>query len=236
MHSAITILLCKCLSGKSINFPETCANEPPNDVNNILAVAKDCYELDIYIFNNWLTYSLGNKRSRMLVMNETIEPVAGRATVNPQFAPADLALSILALDLVRGLAALEVMLSHLRGGNWVEFGALPPSQQTIAVKIFFFGTRLGHEAVMIFFVLSGFLVGGNLVSRIRQGRFKISDYAIDRGTRISIPLVAACVLTLVINDIAFGAPMASRPWECLGIEWRARGHAAKQCAALVACL
>ncbi|MCC3244474.1 acyltransferase family protein [Methylocystis sp. WRRC1] len=107
--------------------------------------------------------------------------------------------SILALDLVRGLAAIEVMLTHLRGGNWVEFGALPTSQRTSVVELFFLSTRLGHEAVLIFFVLSGFLVGGNLISRLRAGRFSIADYAIDRGTRILIPLVPACVLTVSIN-------------------------------------
>ena len=108
---------------------------------------------------------------------------------------------------MRGLAALEVVLTHVRGGNWVEFGSLPSADQNLAVKIFFMSTRLGHEAVMIFFVLSGFLVGGKVIARVRAGRFSIKDYAIDRCTRILVPLVPACFLTVFINFMVFGDPV-----------------------------
>ena len=64
------------------------------------------------------------------------------------------------LDLLRALAAIGVLLVHTRGLSFVEFGALPPSQQTFFVKIAVGLTRSGQEAVMAFFVLSGFLVGG----------------------------------------------------------------------------
>jgi len=52
---------------------------------------------------------------------------------------------IVALDLLRGLAALAVVLSHLRGSSFVEFGALPFAQQTISVAGFFAATRLGAD-------------------------------------------------------------------------------------------
>src|SRR5215813_13613142 len=65
-----------------------------------------------------------------------------------------------ALDLLRGWAALIVLLVHVRGASFVEFGSLPPDQKTILVVVLFGLTRIGHEAVLIFFVLSGFLVGG----------------------------------------------------------------------------
>jgi peptidoglycan/LPS O-acetylase OafA/YrhL len=112
--------------------------------------------------------------------------------------------SIVALDLLRGAAALAVMLGHVRDGNWVAYGALPAADRTVATANFFFATRLGHEAVLVFFVLSGFLVGGNLIERVRNGRFQLVDYAVDRTTRILIPLAPACALTLVVNGLAFG--------------------------------
>jgi peptidoglycan/LPS O-acetylase OafA/YrhL len=62
---------------------------------------------------------------------------------------------------------------------------------------------LAYEAVMVFFVLSGFLVGGQVLARCRQGRFQIYDYAIDRATRILIPLIPACLFTVAIDLFLF---------------------------------
>ena len=111
--------------------------------------------------------------------------------------------SIVALDLVRGLAALTVLLGHARVGVWVEFSALPTEQQTLLSSAFFVVARLGHEAVMIFFVLSGFLVGGKIIERVKAGSFYLADYALDRSTRILLPLIPACILTFSINAFVF---------------------------------
>ena len=78
---------------------------------------------------------------------------------------------LIALDLARGLAAVMVMLVHVRPHSFVELGALPPSQQSWPVAIFFAATRLGVEAVLVFFVLSGFLVGGRIIRRAKRGTF-----------------------------------------------------------------
>lgn len=115
--------------------------------------------------------------------------------------------SYLALDFLRGLAALTVFLCHIRGASFVEFGALPAHQQTVAVAALFALTRVGHEAVMVFFVLSGFLVGGQIINRIRSDRFDLTAYAIDRATRIFVPLIPACLLTAGIARLAFGIPL-----------------------------
>lgn len=109
----------------------------------------------------------------------------------------------LALDLLRGTAALAVFLCHVRGASFVEFGALPASQQTTAVAILFALTRMGHEAVLVFFVLSGFLVGGPAIERALQQRFDTAAYAIDRVTRIFVPLLPTCLLTVTIYSFAF---------------------------------
>ena len=106
--------------------------------------------------------------------------------------------SIIALDLIRGLAALAVFLCHVRLTSFVEFGALPPHDKTALTAFFYAITRLGHEAVMVFFVLSGFLVGGALIRRVRAGTFDVIAYGIERTTRIMVPLVPACLLTIII--------------------------------------
>lgn len=112
--------------------------------------------------------------------------------------------SLLTLDLVRALAAFTVLVSHTKKFTWVGFEALPAEQQTIFAAAFCALTRIGFEAVMVFFILSGFLVGGKILDRVKTGQFRISDYALDRATRILIPLVPACLLTLAVNAICFG--------------------------------
>jgi peptidoglycan/LPS O-acetylase OafA/YrhL len=102
------------------------------------------------------------------------------------------------LDLLRFLAAFAVVLVHARGHALVEFGALPADQRSPLVFAFFALTRVGNEAVTVFFVLSGFLVGGKAIERIGNGSFRFADYAIDRVTRIYVPLVPALALSAVV--------------------------------------
>lgn len=113
---------------------------------------------------------------------------------------------LIALDLMRGFAALTVLISHLRGDSFVEYGMLSASQHGVLTALFFAATRLAYEAVIVFFVLSGFLVGGQVLARVRQGRFQIYDYAIDRSTRILIPLIPACLFTGAIALLLFNEP------------------------------
>lgn len=118
------------------------------------------------------------------------------------------------LDLLRALAAVCVMLVHIRGLSLVEFGALPPPQQTFVVKVVLGLTRSGQEAVMAFFVLSGFLVGGQLIRRVMRGDFDLTDYAIDRCSRILLPLVPVCLITAAINLFLLNTP--DNPWDVIG--------------------
>lgn len=115
--------------------------------------------------------------------------------------------SILALDLVLGLAALVVVLGHAKVGAWVDYRSLPPEQRTVAVAALFGFARMGREAVLVFFVLSGFLVGGRLIDRVSRNNFSASAYVIDRTTRILIPLIPACMFTIAVNWMVFGQPI-----------------------------
>ena len=103
------------------------------------------------------------------------------------------------LDLIRFLAAFEVMLCHYRGFFFVEYGLLPAEQQNIFSQIFYFSTRLGEEAVLIFFVLSGLLVGGKALDKARLGTFNLKSYAIDRFVRIMLPLISVLLLIIPIT-------------------------------------
>lgn len=65
------------------------------------------------------------------------------------------------LDFVRGLSSIAVCAGHLRAALFVDFSQL--STPSLAQQVFYFATGLGHQAVMVFFVLSGFFVGGSIL-------------------------------------------------------------------------
>jgi peptidoglycan/LPS O-acetylase OafA/YrhL len=99
------------------------------------------------------------------------------------------------LDWVRFLAALMVLVVHAQSTFIGIYGELPSNQKTLPVALFFALTRHGNEAVLIFFVLSGYLVAGKVVSRIWKMEFRTADYAIDRFSRIYLPYIPALVLS-----------------------------------------
>jgi len=101
------------------------------------------------------------------------------------------------LDWLRFFAAFEVVLTHARTMLFVEYAQLDPASHTLPVMLWTAVTRLGYEAVMVFFVLSGFLVGGPALQRSLERRFSLPDYFIDRVVRIMVPLVGAIVFSLI---------------------------------------
>lgn len=91
------------------------------------------------------------------------------------------------LDAIRFIAAFMVLFSHTRNDFFMAYGELPVEQQSFFSFAFYLLGRLGHEAVVVFFVLSGFLVGGRGIERIMSGNMDVRSYAIDRFSRIYPP-------------------------------------------------
>jgi peptidoglycan/LPS O-acetylase OafA/YrhL len=112
-----------------------------------------------------------------------------------------------ALDMMRGLAALAVVLAHARGLAFPAYGELPPDQQGLFIALFYGATRMGGEAVLIFFVLSGYLVGGQIINRCVAGRFDAVNYAIDRVSRIMLPLTPAVLVTVLVGSVFYATPI-----------------------------
>ena len=104
------------------------------------------------------------------------------------------------LDLIRGLSALAVCAGHLRAVMFVDYAKLQAPGPL--EKIFYFMTGLGHEAVMVFFVLSGFFVGGSVLSR--KDSFKFEDYLLARLSRLWVVLIPAMLFTVLIDQIIGG--------------------------------
>lgn len=124
------------------------------------------------------------------------------------------------LDLVRFLAAFLVLACHFRGAFFVDYSSLSPEQQNPVMFLFFSITRLGNESVMIFFVLSGFLVGGKSIERVQNGTFRLSDFTIDRTVRIMLPLIS-CLLLYIPTAIVCGITIDWVDWVgCLfSLQW-----------------
>ena len=101
------------------------------------------------------------------------------------------------LDLIRGCSALLVCLGHLRNAMLVDYSELV--YPNIAVKAFYALTSFGHQAVMVFFVLSGYFVGGAV---LRAGaKFSWKSYLIARLTRLWVVLIPCLVITWAVGLI-----------------------------------
>ncbi len=92
------------------------------------------------------------------------------------------------LDVLRGGSALVVALSHLQ-----LFGILE-NQSSLPQN--------AHDAVVVFFVLSGFLVAYACTSKPERG---LAGYALDRASRIlsvAVPILAVSFLAALLGWIA----------------------------------
>jgi peptidoglycan/LPS O-acetylase OafA/YrhL len=102
------------------------------------------------------------------------------------------------LDALRGLAALLVLVGHLRSFLFPAWSSIPRGP---ILALFYGATSLAHPAVIVFFVLSGYLVGGPALGRAWTGRWSASRYAVHRLTRLWVVLVPALALTLAWDAI-----------------------------------
>ena len=99
------------------------------------------------------------------------------------------------IAVLRGLAAVEVAAAHLRAQLFPGLKGMQDPALWFQALAFF--TGFGHQAVVVFFLLSGWLVGGSFLNRLREPG-SIRHYAVDRVTRLWIVLIPAFVLSLII--------------------------------------
>jgi peptidoglycan/LPS O-acetylase OafA/YrhL len=96
------------------------------------------------------------------------------------------------LDLCRGVAALAVMVSHLRALFFLDYSDV--QHKNAGVAAIYAVTGLGHQAVVIFFVLSGLLIAKSVLYPVRDGSWSWKTYLINRCTRLYVVLVPALLL------------------------------------------
>jgi peptidoglycan/LPS O-acetylase OafA/YrhL len=107
------------------------------------------------------------------------------------------------LDMARGLAALVVLIGHLRSFVFLSYGDL--NSHTPIDTIVWAITGFGHQAVMIFFVLSGFFITRSILVDDSTKGFSWPIYLIKRVTRLWIVLIPCLVLTLLCDRVGIFA-------------------------------
>lgn len=97
------------------------------------------------------------------------------------------------LDHLRWMAAAMVVVQHCRGLVLKDYSAAAGP----AAKLMYALTGFSHQAVVIFFVISGYLVGGKALRMLRRGATDADArrFVVDRFSRIFIVLWPALALT-----------------------------------------
>ncbi|NQX10817.1 acyltransferase [Microbacteriaceae bacterium VKM Ac-2855] len=104
----------------------------------------------------------------------------------------------LALDSIRACAAFLVLAAHARQAFLVPADDVEMNPLLSAAYLL---TSFGHGAVIVFFVLSGYFVGGSVIAGVRRGTFSWSRYLISRLTRLWLVLIPAVLFTAILDTI-----------------------------------
>ncbi len=108
------------------------------------------------------------------------------------------------MDMARGLAALAVLFSHVRGLFFVPYHEL--AYHPVAITVLYAATSLGHQAVIVFFVLSGFFIVSSVVSSFDQGTWSWTAYLVNRIVRLSLVLIPALFFCLFLDRLGMALP------------------------------
>jgi len=101
------------------------------------------------------------------------------------------------LNASRWVAAFLVVIGH------VFYISIAYHRDVVHPNLFLrgvnFGCGFGYMAVIVFFVISGFLVGGQVILNLRDKSFNIIDYFVNRFSRIYTVLVPALIVGFMLD-------------------------------------
>ena len=96
------------------------------------------------------------------------------------------------LDALRGFAAFSVLLNHLRDALFVDYEAI--ARHNPLTSAAYLASGLGRQSVIVFFVLSGYLVGGSVLRSVGSGSWSWRAYFLARLSRLYVVLLPALLL------------------------------------------
>jgi peptidoglycan/LPS O-acetylase OafA/YrhL len=97
-------------------------------------------------------------------------------------------------DLLRAMAAFFVLLEHWRNFLFTDFLQLTSHRGLLAPLYLL--TSAGHQAVVVFFVLSGYFIGGTVLRALERDQWVWGGYLLRRTVRLWVVLVPALLLSL----------------------------------------
>lgn len=110
------------------------------------------------------------------------------------------------LDLFRWVAALAVVITHVNNRLFVPVMSLPVDERSLLAYGWAFAAGFAHQAVMVFFVLSGHLVGGALWLEVRAtGTVDLKGYFAKRLSRLGVVMLPALAIGALFD--ALGAAL-----------------------------
>ncbi len=111
------------------------------------------------------------------------------------------------LDGLRGMAALIVMIGHARAQLWEGYSAgykLHPELYSTIDKItmyFFSVFKYGHEMVLLFFLISGFVIHYKYANVKQNIDLNYGRFILKRFKRIYPPFIFCLILAYIIDSI-----------------------------------
>jgi peptidoglycan/LPS O-acetylase OafA/YrhL len=111
------------------------------------------------------------------------------------------------LDLIRGVSAVAVLVYHLRGLFFVDYPFL--ANKSLLSSALYAVTGYGHQAVMVFFVLSGYFIGTSVMESASEARWSWRTYFVSRLTRLQLVLFPALVLGALWDRIGMRISQAA---------------------------
>jgi peptidoglycan/LPS O-acetylase OafA/YrhL len=107
------------------------------------------------------------------------------------------------IDAFRWLAAASVLITHTGIRMLAPVADLPA--RSWGHDLYAFAAGFDHQAVMVFFVLSGLLVGGPVVREIQAtGRLAAGRYMLNRAVRLGLVLWPALAVVALCDGLAIG--------------------------------
>ena len=108
------------------------------------------------------------------------------------------------LDALRGFAAFSVLLNHFRDALFVDYEAI--ARHNPLTSAAYLASGLGRQSVIVFFVLSGYLVGGSVLRSVGSGRWSWRAYLLARLSRLYVVLLPALLLGGALDWLGMHMP------------------------------
>ena len=99
------------------------------------------------------------------------------------------------------------MIGHVRGLFFLDFPFL--ADKSLAYRVLYAVTGFGHQAVMIFFVLSGYFIGMSVIDSVAVQRWSWRVYLVNRLVRLQLVLFPALLLGAVWDQVGMRIPQAA---------------------------